>query len=488
MNFASVPFVLVFLPVFVCLYLFVRPSIRLVLVLLASILFLATGQWIALPWLLGLGLVGYALGILIASRLERGRKASFWLWLGIGLNLGILLAFKLLVIYNPESMLLGGFSLSQIVMPLGLSYFAFQTIGYLVNIAQENIQVEKNLFRFITYVLFFPKVAAGPITKYQDFARQTDSLKPAENDIVSGLGRIFIGEIKTIFIARTLGLFVNPIFSQPQADIEPGLAWLVLIASFLQIYFDFSGYTDIAIGLGRVIGIQLPENFNYPFISQSISDFWRRWHMTLIAWFREYVFYPLERRRLPVAGQQINLLVIFLLTGLWHGPTLNYILWGSLQGLAIVFETTTAGKWWLRTAWRPLRRVYTLAIVLLSWVFFRSTSLPFAFKFFSRLAGNRAGLDSSVGAGLAIEPSLLIVLLIALVFSLPVTNPILEWLKKSAAVQQLVLFSQQNSAFGFIWENKRLWLTSMAAVLAVFGTMLVLLETAAPAQFIYAGF
>jgi len=487
MNFSSIPFALIFLPSFLIVYLFAKPAYRFGVLLIASIIFLAVGQWTALPWLLGLGLAGYAFGRVIAARLEKGQSASVWLWIGVGLNLGLLLAFKLLTTYQPAGIAVAGFPLAEIVLPLGLSYFTFQVIAYEVDIVQGNIPVEKNLFRFLMYVLFFPKVAAGPITKYQNFTAQIDSLKPSEMDVLSGLSRIFVGEVKTIFIARSLGLFVNPIFNRSQADIEPGLAWLVLLASFLQIYFDFSGYTDIAIGLGRVIGIRLPENFNYPFISQSISDFWRRWHMTLIAWLREYVFYPLERRRLRFAGQQVNLLIVFLLTGLWHGPTLNYILWGLLQGLAIVFESTPPGKWWLRTAWRPLRYLYTLALVLVSWVFFRSTSLSFAFGFLGRLTGNRAGLNSFDGSRLVVEPSLVAVLFIALIFAMPVARLILKWLE-NPAVTQTFFYARQNPVISIIWQTKRWWLTSMAIVLSIFGVMFALFFNSAPAEFVYVGF
>jgi len=497
MNFTSILFILVFLPLFITVYLFARPGCRFGLILIASILFLTAGQWTALPWLLGLALAGYAFGRLIASRSASGQKAAGWLWLGIGLNLGILLAFKLLVTYLPGPITLGRFHLTGIALPLGLSYFTFQIIGYLVDVAVRDIPAEKNIFRLISYVLFFPKVVAGPIIKYQSFANQINALQPSQKDVVSGLGRILTGGIKSVFIANPLGVFAAAAFNRTHPDLAPSLAWLSLVASLLQIYFDFSAYTDIAIGLGKMIGIRLPENFNYPFISQSISEYWRRWHMTLIAWLREYVFYQLERRRLKIAGQQINLLVVFLLTGLWHGPTLNYILWGLLQGLVIVFESTPVGKRGLAFAWRPLRHLYTIIMILLSWVFFRSPSLSYAFEFLRRLGGSRAGLDSQAAhlSQPVIEPSLVVTLLVALFFSLPVKNWFEAWMEKLGALYLPVLASSQNPAVGalrngaaLLWEYKRWWLVPMAAVLASFGLMFVFSESAAPAQFIYAGF
>lgn len=497
MSFTSVLFVLVFLPLFAVAQGFVRPARRFGLTLVASVLFLAAGQWTALPWLLGLALAGYAVGRRIAARLASGRKATGWLWLGIGLNLGLLLAFKLLATYRPGPVDIGGLPLAGIALPLGLSYFTFQVIAYLVDVAAADIPAEQNVLRFISYVLFFPKVAAGPITKYQAFAGQIGSLRPSAKDAVAGFGRILVGEAKSVCIARPLGVFAGEAFSRAHANLEPAVAWLVLVAGLLQLYFEFSGYTDIAIGLGRLIGIRLPENFNYPFISQSIGEYWRRWHITLIAWLREYVFFPLERHRLRWAGQPLNLLIVFLAAGLWHGPTPNFLLWGLLQGLAIAFESTAAGKAWLQMAWRPVRHLYVILVILLSGVFFRSASLAYADEFFRRLAGSRAGLDSAAAqaAPLALDPSLFVVLLVALVFSLPVKNRFLAWMEKLGAEHLPAVVASRNpvvaamrTAAAALWEGKRWWLASMAIVLAIFGLMFALAETVAPARFTYAGF
>ncbi len=488
MNFTSPLFLLTFLPLFLAVYLLVKPAYRAGLLLIASTIFLALVQWIALPWLGGLGLVAFVFGQQIANRVERKENPALWLWLGIGTNLILLIVFKILTTYlNPASNL-AGYSFTAIIMPLGLSYFTFQIIGYLIDIAQANIPAESNFLKFLGYIYFFPKVAAGPMIPYQELAPQLDELKPQQNDVLKGLGRILTGIVKSVVIARPLGLFVAPIFNQPQADIEPGLAWVVLTASFLQIYFDFSGYTDIAIGLGQAIGIRLPENFNYPFISDSISDFWRRWHMTLIAWFREYVFYPLERRRLPVIGQQINLLIVFTLTGLWHGPTLNYLLWGVLQGIAIIFENTPPGRRWLRTAWRPLRHVYTLALVLLPWVFFRSGSLTFALEFLSRLAGSRAGLSQFAPSWGLLDAKLVFIIGMALIFSLPAARWLQTWLLQKNYFQNISHQMQKNSLLSLIWAEKFWWLASLIFVLAAFGIMFTLFETTTTTDFIYVGF
>jgi alginate O-acetyltransferase complex protein AlgI len=231
--------------------------------------------------------------------------------------------------------------------------------------------------------------------------------------------------VKRILIANQLGVVANAVFNLPAPNVEPLFAWLALIAYSLQIYFDFSGYTDVALGLGKIIGITLPENFNYPYTAQSISDFWRRWHITLSTWFREYVFYPLERRRSRFTNQQVNLIIVFLLTGLWHGPTLTFLSWGLLHGLAIAFESAGGGRW-LKNIWQPLRHLYAIVIILLGWVFFRSPNLEYAFGFVSRLVGNRSGISplpfSQTTPFPFIEPSFLIIAIAGLLFSLPIAS------------------------------------------------------------------
>lgn len=261
--------------------------------------------------------------------------------------------------------------------------------------------------------------------RYSSFSAQINELKPSLENVAAGIRRLFIGFIKRTLIASQVALVADAVFNLPQPNIAPHFAWLALIAYALQIYFDFAGYTDMAIGLGMMVGIQLPENFNMPYMAQSISDFWRRWHITLTAWFREYVFYPLERRRFKWAGQQINIVIVFFLTGLWHGFKPTYIIWGLMFGLALAIESLGFGRW-LGRAWRPIRHVYVLTIVLSGWVFFRSESLGFAIGFFRRLAGDFTGVTvlpfSSTAPLPFIEPSIIVAMIAGIIFSLPLTS------------------------------------------------------------------
>ena len=425
MDLTSLTFLFIFFPVFLSLYLPTRPPIRLFLISAANVAFVVAGQYWALLPLLGISLIGYVIGRLIASNKGKPKVVSFWMWLGIGLNVGLLAIAKFAGAYGKDFLSTRSVQLEAVVSLLGLSYITFQIISYIVDVAKGTVLVERDLIKFVAYILFFPKLVSGPITRYKQFREQISTLDPPIGDIAEGLRRVLIGVVKRILIANQLGVVANAVFDLPTPNVEPLIAWLALIAYSLQIYFDFSGYIDVALGLGRMIGITLPENFNYPYMAQSISEFWRRWHITLSTWFREYVFYPLERRKNRFAGQQINLIIVFLLTGLWHGPTLTFLVWGLLHGLAIAFESA-GGARWMKTLWRPLRHLYTISIILLGWVFFRSPNMDYAFGFISRLLGNRSGISplpfSQTSPLPFIEPSFLVTTVAALIFSAPVVS------------------------------------------------------------------
>jgi len=279
------------------------------------------------------------------------------------------------------------------VFPLGLSFLAFQGLAYLLDIRKNPENAAKSLRDCLTYLLLFPKLLAGPIVRYREIAPQLRSPTVTANQLAGGARRFITGLAKKALIADQLARLTDGgIFAQASPNLTSGMAWLALLAYTLQIYHDFSGYTDMAIGMGQMFGLRFAENFNYPYISRSISEFWRRWHITLSSWFRDYVFYPLERKRRGANGlrQAANILIVFLLTGLWHGAALNFLVWGGLHGLAIAFENTQGGKK-LRGLWSPLQHLYALLVVLAGWVFFRSPSLPYALSYLRTLAGFPGG-------------------------------------------------------------------------------------------------
>jgi len=380
--------------------------------ILGSLLFYAWGNLNYIPLLLGLALFTYLLALGIGH--WRGHKlSSTFLWFGIAVNISLIIGFKL----NRD-----------LPYPLGFSFLTFQVISYLVEVHNKVIEAEKNPLHYFSYLLLFPKIPVGPITRYRELRGQIRDIQIEPQDAADGLRRFIRGLAKKALIADTLAQVVTPVFALTSPTISPSIAWLALISYSLQLYFDFSGYSDMAIGLGRMMGFRFVENFNLPYIAKNIGDFWRRWHISLSSWFRDNVFYPLERRRLKWFGQQINILIVFTLTGLWHGLTLNFVIWGMVHGLALVFESTFAGKK-LRNAWAPIQHMYTLGVILVGWVFFRSPTPGFALLFLQRLLGNTNGLKALpfdlISPLPFIQPTFIFALLAAIVFSLPVG----KWLK-----------------------------------------------------------
>jgi len=374
-----------------------------------------------------LALANFYLGRLAQDWREQPARARRVLELGIALNLLPLLFYKLVAGYGTgwlEGVLPGGLVqwITQNPFPLGLSYLAFQMISYQVDIHNELVDSEQSFLNFALYVFFFPKIVAGPITRYRDLSSQLVDRPQDLNLAASGARRLVLGLAKKVLIADTLARVVNPAFAWPSPNLGMGMAWLALVGYALQLYFDFSGFTDMAIGMGQMFGFRFVENFNYPYISRSISEFWRRWHISLSGWFREYVFYPLEftRKRADRWRQALHILVVFLLTGLWHGLTANFILWGLLHGLASALELAGWGRA-LKKLWVPLQHGYTLAVLLLGWVFFRSPGLGFALGYLRCLFG----LQGEIGPLPVIDGAFWAALAAGIIFSLPV-HPFLQ--------------------------------------------------------------
>lgn len=413
MDLNSPVFLFLFLPVFIIPYYFSPRRIKLFLGIAGSLFFYAWGNLNYVPLLLGLTLFAY----LLARGINywRGQRLSFiLLWIGILANITLLVGFKLW---------------TGVKYPLGLSYVTFQVIAYLVEVHGKASEYEKDIVAFSFYLLLFPKIPVGPITRYRQLREQIQNIQVEPQDVADGVRRFIRGFAKKALIADTLAKVVTPIFNLDSPTITPLIAWLVIISYSLQLYFDFSGYTDMAIGVGRMMGFRLVENFNFPYLSKSIGDFWRRWHISLSSWFRDFVFYPLERRRLKWFGQPLNILIVFALTGLWHGLTQNFLIWGLIHGLALIFESTSLGKK-LRTAWAPVQHIYALGVILVGWVFFRSPTSGFALNFLQRLAGDISGLKTLpfnlTNPLPIIEPTFLLALAAGILFSLPVGG----WLQK----------------------------------------------------------
>lgn len=406
MDFVSPTFLFLFLPVFFLIYSLPFKQLKLLLGIAGSFIFYAWGNSQYAFWIIGLILFAYIIGRL--QDWQRGkRSALFIMWGGIFLVMALLVGFKIR---------------TDLAYPLGLSYVTFQVISYFVDVQKSSENCENDFLKFSFYLFLFPKILVGPIVPYRQVRPQLDELRSDPQVMADGLRRFLTGFAKKILIADTLGTVVTPIFALESPVVEPGIAWLVIISYSLQLYYDFSGYTDMAIGLSNMMGVRLTENFNAPYLSKSISDFWRRWHISLSTWFREIVFYPLERRRFKWYGQQINIMVVFILTGLWHGLNRNFLIWGVLHGAALVFESTPFGRK-LRNLWLPLQHIYALSVIIVGWVIFRSPTPDFAYDYFRRLVGDMRGiqiLPFEMTSPLPfIEPTFLIALVTGALLCLP---------------------------------------------------------------------
>lgn len=330
--------------------------------------------------LLGSIVLNYGVGLLLRRPGKR-----WWLLFGILANLAILAYFKYSVFAvgqaNDVLRWAGteGWTVPQITLPLGISFYTFQAISYLVDTYRGTTPAQQNPFRLGLYISFFPQLIAGPIVRYQDMDRQLTARNRSWEKTTEGLERFILGLAKKVLIANTLAVLVEDIFALDFTTLDVITAWVGLLLYAAQLYYDFSGYSDMAIGLGLLFGFRLPENFNFPYASQSIRDFWRRWHITLGAWFRDYLYIPLGGSRGGKLLTARNLLLVFLATGFWHGAAWAFVLWGLWHGLFIILE---------RQSWWPFRGVwYALPIVLLGWVLFRTESLPLSVQYYTAMFG-----------------------------------------------------------------------------------------------------
>jgi len=318
---------------------------------------------------------------------HRGRPAAkVFMLLSISVSAAGLIYFKYanFFISNVNNFTNGDLPLIGMLMPIGISFYTFQFVSYAVDLYRGNIEVQRNLLDFSTYVASFPQLIAGPIVRYSDVAKALTSREHSWPRFAMGTRRFIIGLGKKMLLANLFGQLVE--IYKTSGDQSVLFVWMYLIAFTLQIYFDFSGYSDMAIGLGHVFGFKFPENFNYPYIADSITNFWRRWHMTLSGWFRDYVYIPLGGNRVKALRHVLNILVVWMLTGFWHGADWNFILWGGYFGIVLLVEKFFLGKI-LEKAPKFLRHIYVILIVFVSWAFFDAVGFDAAFSTIGRMFG-----------------------------------------------------------------------------------------------------
>ncbi len=422
MLFNSVIFLFLFLPGTWALYYLPWRRARNAVLLLASLLFYLWGGrdqvWVLL---LSIGM-NYLLGLSFGVP---GRAGKPLLVLGIALNLSLLAFYKYagFLVANLNLSLawfgLAPLATSNVVAPLGISFFTFHALSYLMDLYHTRAEPQRNPVNFTLYLAVFPKILAGPILKYQDAEHQLADRTVTSHSFLVGVRRFIIGLGKKTLIANPLAAVADKIFAVPGSELSPEVAWLGIICFTLQIYFDFSGYTDMAIGLGKTFGFEFPENFNYPYLSQSVQEFWRRWHISLSTWFRDYLYIPLGGNRCSPARHYRNLIVVFVLCGFWHGASWNFILWGLWYGLFLVLERLEFGRALKRT-WRPVRHAYALAVVVAGWVLFRADDLSHALHYFASLLGLNAPTTGQYYLDLYVDYEVLLTLVIGVIGATPV--------------------------------------------------------------------
>ena len=373
MLFSSNTFLFGFLPAVVVLYYLCPRRCRNVLLLVSSLIFYGWGEPKYVLLMLVSILLNYFCGLAAARQQSRQRSTRGVLVLGVVLNLGMLGFFK-------YGKFFFGSAFPDIPLPIGISFYIFQAMSYLIDVCRREVEVQKNVLTFGTYVTLFPQLIAGPIVRYRDVAEMLESRRENLPQFSRGVQRFVVGLSKKVLLANTFGSAWNAL----QVTTGTAAAWLGLLCYTLQIYFDFSGYSDMAIGLGQLFGFTFLENFNYPYISASITEFWRRWHISLSTWFKEYVYIPLGGNRKGLARQIFNILVVWLLTGLWHGASWNFVLWGGYYAALLILE-----KCWLLKAGEKLplllRRMLTMVLVMLGWALFYFEDLGALGAFLGRL-------------------------------------------------------------------------------------------------------
>ena len=444
MLFSSITFLYIFLPVTLALYVLVmallqrRPSYGLglpnALILFSSLLLYTWSE----SWYVGVLLLSTTVDYLCGRYLGRNArpdhrttKDRLALVLSICVNLGVLGFFKYLNFgVSIATSILESVGLAssttttalEIGLPLGISFYTFQSMSYTIDVYRRVVQPTRNPIGFFAYVTMFPQLVAGPIVRYRSVETSLRNRRIGVDRFATGLQRFVFGLGKKVLVADTLSVPADQIFALDAAGaLSAPVAWLGLVCYTLQIYFDFSGYSDMAIGLGRMLGFQFPENFRFPYVAQSVREFWRRWHISLSTWFKDYLYIPLGGSRGRARRTYLNLAIVFILCGLWHGASWNFIVWGAFHGAFLIVERTGFGRL-VQRLWRPLRHVYALAAVMFSWVLFRCETLEHAGRYLASLFGSHPEAQQTLYVRTLVQSDVVLALLIGAVLSIPVSR------------------------------------------------------------------
>lgn len=388
MLFSSMTFLFVFMPLVMAVYFLSKKEIRNYVLLIASIIFYAWGEPRYLAIMIITILVNYA-GAILLDKHYSSRQRLWIVSLTIVLDLSFLFYFKYFnfVVDNINGVLATDFQLLDVIMPIGISFYTFQAMSYLIDVYRREVPAQKDVYKLALYIVLFPQLVAGPIVKYHDVCEQIDNRTIEFKNVIIGFKRFITGLAKKVLIANTLAEVVDKIFAQAPENLTTGVSWLGAVAYCLQLYYDFSGYSDMAIGLGLMFGFRFLENFNYPYISKSITEFWRRWHISLATWFKLYLYIPLGGNRKGAVRTYWNLFAVFLVTGIWHGAAWSYVAWGIWNGIFIVIERFFGldkdknDRWYVSAA----KHVYAFFATVWGMIIFRAESLSYAYEYICRM-------------------------------------------------------------------------------------------------------
>lgn len=420
MVFSSTIFVFLFLPLVLLCYFLAPKKLKNYILLFFSLVFYIFGGPKFLLVLLFVVLIDYIGAILI----NKTNKKKLFLILTLILNIATLVYFKYTGFFleNVNNIFGLNITIPDIVLPIGISFYTFQAMSYVIDVYRNKVSLQKNYLTLLLYVSLFPQLVAGPIVRYETIEQELKVRKTTFEDVEYGIRRFILGLAKKVIIANQMGALADTIFSS--SDISTPVAWLGAIAYMFQIYFDFSAYSDMAIGLGRIFGFKFLENFKFPYISKSITEFWRRWHISLSTWFRDYVYIPLGGNRKGIKRQIINLFIVWLLTGFWHGAEWNFVIWGLYYFIFLMLEKFVFNKVLAKTP-NVIRHIYTLFIVLIGWVIFRCESLDSIKTMFTSMFTLKI-TEFSLNELLIYLETYAIYFILAIIFSMPVYYKIVD--------------------------------------------------------------
>ena len=418
MLFSSTTFLFAFLPLVLITYYIVPRMFRNLVLFVFSLVFYAWGEPVYIVLMIASTIVAYITGLLA----DKGRKNTgkhvplVAMLFAIVWNLGLLLFFKYTDFFIGAANGIFGsdFPVLGLSLPIGISFYSFQTLSYVIDVYRGEVSSQKNFLSLATYVALFPQLIAGPIVRYKDIAEQLSQRRETLSQFSSGVKRFTIGLGKKVILANSIGALFDTISNTQQSELSVAASWLGIIAYTFQIYFDFSGYSDMAIGLGKMFGFDFLENFNYPYISNSITDFWRRWHISLSSWFRDYVYIPLGGNRKGKVRQCINIMIVWFLTGFWHGANWNFMIWGVYFGIILLCEKLFLSKA-LQKCPAVIKHIYALLLIVIGWGIFAFEDTTALIQNFKNMfgAGNLPLINSQTVFWLAQNAVLLAILIIA---------------------------------------------------------------------------